>query len=172
MAVLPLVQLERKDFEQKNIPLRKPSGSVTDFGREFQEIVDDLVDTLKHHKVAIGLAAPQVGIQFQLAVINLNKNKIEPTLIVVNPRILGVSGKKDQKNESCMSLPHFAGRVERHEKLTLTFQDRFGESKTLTAQGFLARVLAHEIDHLEGKLYIDRMTSLTALQPTDLFKND
>jgi len=103
-------------------------------------------------------------------VINLNENKEEPTLILVNPKILSTSGKKDKKKESCMSLPHYRGEVERRYKISISYLDRIGKAAQLDAEGFLARVISHEIDHLEGILYIDRMESLSSLEPVDFFK--
>ena len=170
MSILPILQLNRHEFSKKDTSLRVSSQEVVDFGDSFQKIVDDLIETMKHHKIAIGLAAPQVGIPLKVSVINLNENKAEPTLIIVNPQILSTSGKKDKKKESCMSLPHYRGEVERKHKISISYQDRFGKPKHLEAEGFLALVLGHEIDHLEGILYIDKMESLSGLEPVDFFK--
>jgi peptide deformylase len=172
MSVLPLVQISKHDMSKRDSPLRAPSEEVTDFGEEFQKIVEDLVETFMQHKIAIGLAAPQVGIQLKLAVINLSKDRTEPPLILVNQKVLSTRGKKDKKKESCMSLPHYAGEVERRQKIHLSYQDRFGSDKTLQAEGFLARVVAHETDHLEGFLYVDRMIDLSKLEATDIFAQD
>lgn len=118
------------------------------------------------------MAAPQVGIQLKVSVININKDKTGDIFILVNPVILSTSGKKDKKKESCMSIPHYAGEVERRDKISISYQDRFGVEHSLNTDGFLARVIAHEVDHLEGFLYVDRMSDITALEPTDIFKND
>lgn len=170
MGILPILQLNRHEFSKKDTSLRVSSQEVVDFGDSFQKIVDDLIETMKHHKIAIGLAAPQVGIQLKVSVININENKAEPTLIIVNPKILSTSGKKDKKKESCMSLPHYRGEVERKHKISISYQDRFGKPNHLEVEGFLARVLGHEIDHLDGILYIDNMESLSGLEPVDFFK--
>lgn len=170
MSILPILQLNRHEFSKKDTSLGVSSKEVVDFGDSFQKIVDDLIETMKHHKIAIGLAAPQVEILLKVSVINLNENKAEPTLIIVNPKILSTSGKNDKKKESCMSLPHYRGEVERKQKISISYQDRFGKPKHLEAEGFLARVLGHEIDHLEGILYIDKMESLSGLEPVDFFK--
>lgn len=172
MSVLQLVQITKQEVSKKGPPLRVPSEEVLDFGQEFQKTVDDLTETFMQHKIAIGLAAPQVGIQLKLAVINLSKGKTEPTLILVNPKVVSTSGKKDKKKESCMSLPDYAGEVERRHKIEISYQDRFGSDKTLEAEGFLARVIAHETDHLEGLLYVDRMSDISKLEATDIFKLD
>jgi peptide deformylase len=172
MSILPLVQLNKNEFGKKDVSLRSPSEEVSDFGQSFQKIVEDLVETFLSHKIAVGLAAPQIGIQLKVAAINVSKDKKGETLVIVNPKILSTSGKKDNKKESCMSLPHYAGDVERRTKISVAYQDRYGEHKTIEAESFLARVFAHEIDHLEGVLYIDRMSSSSKLETTDIFKND
>jgi peptide deformylase len=170
MSVIPLVQIEKKDFERKDISLRQENQKVADFGEDFQRIVDDLIDTFWSHPIAVGLAAPQIGIQVKLAVINFQRDKTIPMLILVNPEIVSTSGKKDKKRESCMSLPHYAGIVERRDKVSLNFQDRYGEIQYLETQGFLSRVIQHEIDHIEGILYVDRMEDILKLEKTDIFK--
>jgi len=144
---------------------------VTDFGDSLQELIDDLVDAMNHHAIAIGLAAPQIGSKWRVAVVNISPGKKDSPLILVNPTIVSLSGKKDRKNESCMSLPHFQGSVERRHKIMITYQDRSGRPQTLTAAGFLTRVICHEIDHLDGKLYIDRMGNPNTLEPVDFFRS-
>lgn len=172
MSILPLVQLKLEEIGSKEPPLRVACEEVLDFGPVFQEIVNDLVETFIAHKIAIGLAAPQVGIRLKLTIININKNKSQDTLILVNPKVLETSGKKDKKKESCMSLPDYAGEVERRTKISISYQDRFGSNRALKAEGFLARVIAHEIDHLNGLLYVDRMRDVSELIKTEIFKND
>jgi peptide deformylase len=172
MSIIPLVQLDRAEFENKDVSLRQTSEEVSDFSDAFQKKVDDLLDTFWSHNIAVGLAAPQIGMQLKLAVINHKRDKATPMLIIVNPKILSTSGKKDKKKESCMSLPDYAGDVERRTKLVLQYQDRYGEPQQMEAEGFLARVIQHEVDHLEGYLYIDRMKDLSKLETTDIFKND
>jgi peptide deformylase len=147
-----------------------PSEEVTDFGVEFQDQVDGLIRTLHAHAIAVGLAAPQVGIQKRLAVINLKGDPPSETLILVNPVIISESGKKEKMKESCMSLPHFRGKVQRRNKVAVKFRDRNGIPQQLEATGFLARVISHEVDHLDGIMYIDRMEEDQALEPVDFFK--
>ena len=171
MSVLPIIQLEKKDFTKKGTIIRQTSQQVSDFGDNFQKFIDELVDTLKDSPISIGLSAPQVGKLVRVSVINLNEGKKEPTLIIVNPRVISWSGKKDKKKESCMSLPHYRGEVERRKKVTLAFQDRYGVQHQENFEGFLAHVIGHEVDHLDGILYIDRMKKRTKLEPVDFFKN-
>lgn len=170
MSVIPLVQLKKEEFQNKSVTLREPNNEVIDFGDSFQEIVDNILETFWSHSIAIGLAAPQVGIHLKLAVINYKRDKTVPNLILVNPEIISISGKKDKKRESCMSLPHYAGEVERRDKVSLNYQDRYGEKQHLETQGFLSRVIQHEVDHLEGILYVERMADISKLEKTDIFK--
>lgn len=172
MSLITLVQITRDQFGDKSISLRQPNEEVSDFGSDFQKKVDDLLDTFWGHKIAVGLAAPQIGTPLKVAVINHKRDETQPMLVIVNPKILSTSGKKDKKKESCMSVPHYAGEVERRTKLTLVYQDRYGEEKQIDADGFLARVIQHEVDHLNGFLYLDRMSDLSTLETTDIFKND
>jgi len=170
MSVLPIVELQRNDFIKKNTVPRRKGETVSDFGDEFQQIVDNLIETLMYHKIAIGLSATQVGIPLRLSVINLNKDKKDSTLILVNPQIISTSGKKDKKKESCMSLPHFRGEVERRYKIHFSYQDRNGNPQEHEESGFLARVILHEIDHLDSVLYIDRMEDSSTLEPVPFFR--
>lgn len=172
MSILPLVQIEREEFGNKNVSLRQPCRDVVSFDHDFQKKVEDLLETFWSHNIAVGLAAPQIGIQLRLAVINYTREKSGDTFIIINPKVLSTSGKKDKKKESCMSVPGYAGEVERRKKIAIEYQDRFGQKKTLVAEGFMARVIQHEIDHLEGVLYIDQMENISKLERTDLFKND
>jgi peptide deformylase len=172
MNIIKIVQLNKDNFDNKTISLRIPCKEIDDFGESFQNIVNSLIDCFKTYDVAVGLAAPQVGLNIKLTVINLSKDKSEPTLIIINPKIISVSGKKDKKKEACMSVPGYRGEVERRNKIVIQYQDRKGDFQELIAEGYLARVIAHEIDHLEGILYIDRMTSLTDLETSDLVKKE
>lgn len=166
--MLDIIQLTPELFYDKNIELREKSEEVKDFGNELQKEIDEIISTLNGWKIAIGLSAPQVGIKKRIAIINLSKNKTEDPLIIVNPIITNQSGKKNIKKESCMSLPNVRGDVERRHKISIMFQDRFGLRKTLNAEGFLARVIMHEIDHLDGILFVDRMHSNTELEKADM----
>lgn len=173
MSILPLVQLDKNDFNTEKTSLRRESNEVTDFGNDFQNFINDLIETFHDHKISVGLAAPQVGVQQKVSVININKkDKPDDMLIIVNPIIISTSGQKDTKKESCMSLPHYQGKVIRRKKIHISYQDRFGKKHTLKTQGFLARVIAHEIDHLEGYLYVDRMESDETLEHADFFDKD
>ena len=89
-------------------------------------------------------------------------------MIIVNPEILSESGKKDIKKESCLSVPRVRGPVERRDKIQVKYQDRYGEFYTSEFSGFQARVIMHEIDHLNGILFVDRLLPNSQLEPLDL----
>jgi peptide deformylase len=163
VSILPIVRFDRYQFQGHSNSLRTPSQTVADFGESLQEIVDDMIETLMKTKDAIGLAAPQIGMQIKLAVVNLKKTD-ETTLVIVNPTVLTTGGKKDKKKESCLSLPFYRGEVERRHNMHLAFQDRFGQSRELVSEGFLARVIAHEVDHLDGVLYVDHISDNQTLE--------
>ena len=164
-----LVQLPESEIYSKQTPLRRTSQRVTDFGQEFQQLVQDLKDTLVAHDIAIGLAAPQIGKNLRVAVVNISKDRSEPTMVFANPRDVVWSGKRDKKRESCMSIPHFGGEVERRNSVKFTYDDDRGNAREMSATGFLARVFCHEIDHLDGFLYVDRMKSDAKLESVDFF---
>lgn len=151
--------------------LRNPARVVTDFGKELETLLEDLDDTLRASKIAVGLAAPQIGSGLRVAAINIKRE--EPTLFLINPVLLETSGKNETKYESCMSLPHLKGRVERRHKALVSYKNVSGEVEELHATGFLARVVQHEIDHLDGKLYADRVKGgVPALENADFFTED
>lgn len=120
MTVRPIVFMTPDDLDQGRPPaesvLGRAGAVVTEFGASTQALVDDLLDTMFAHPVAIGLAAPQIDVPVQLAVLNPSRDAREDSLVLVNPQLISISGKKDVKRESCMSLPHFAGEVERRSK--------------------------------------------------------
>lgn len=168
MKTQDIIQLERIDFYNKEVPLRNKSIEVSDFGDEFQKEVDVLIDTFRKWKIAVGLSAPQIGIFKRFSIINLDKSKVDDDLIMVNPEIKSLTGKKDRKKESCMSLPQVRGEVERRDKLVLVYQDRYGNKKEIKLEGFKSRVVQHEIDHLDGVLFVDRMSKDKVLEYLDM----
>lgn len=169
MTVRNIVQLSRAELMSKNGILRESIQPVKNFDDSLKECIQDLKDTLHYHKIAVGLAAPQIGIALQVAVINL-KQEGDKDFVIINPKVLSKSGKKDKKKESCMSVPHYRGEVERREKINISYLDVFGIRKEEQFKGFKARVVAHEIDHLEGVLYTDHMEDVDTLEDVDFFR--
>ena len=170
--IKPIMQVPEHDIFSKNTSLRNRSAEVIEFNDELRAVLRDLVDTMNVHDIAIGLSAPQIGINIRVAVINVSEGKREPNIVIINPRDIVISGKKDKKKESCMSIPHFRGEVERRHAIAFTYDDESGKPQHMSATGFLARVLSHEIDHLDGILYVDRMVDPKALEPVDFFRKD
>jgi len=143
--------------------LHETAERVTDI-QDILQTIEDLKDTLFAHDIAVGLAAPQIGVRRSVAVVNLDKRSKEDTLVLINPVITRESGGKDKKKESCMSLNGFRADVLRRLKMTVEYDNYEGARQTLEAEGFLARVIAHEVDHLNGLLYVDRMAQGVPLE--------
>ena len=131
--------------------LRKKSFEVTDFGPKTQELIDDMKETLIKAEGA-GLAAPQVGILKRYCIVDVGDGIIE----LINPVIDKESGSQEGQ-EGCLSIPGRYEDVVRPMKVKIHAQDRNGKPFKLTAEGFKARAICHEIDHLDGILYIDRI---------------
>ena len=158
--------------------LRKVARKLNDeeiVGSEIRTLVDDMVDTL-HSAGGIGLAAPQVNESVQLAIIKIPKlgsryGVLEelPLSIFVNPEISLVPNAELVGNwEGCLSVPGLRGWVERPQHIRLRYQDLQGIQHTREFKGFHATVCQHEIDHLAGHLFVDRMTDMTKLMFEDL----
>jgi peptide deformylase len=146
--------------------LRKPSREVTNFDKRLHGLLDDLAETAAHANGA-GLAAPQTGVLRRACVIC-----IDGVLELVNPRILSSDGVLEG-NEGCLSIPGKVGYVKRPERVTVEAMDRLGNIITVEGEGFFARALCHELDHLDGILYTDIMERfLTAEEILDMEKED
>ncbi len=129
---------------------------VTAFDDALQKLIDDMVLTM-HAAPGIGLAANQVGIAKRLAVIDLSVGKRPAGLhVLINPEILEIEGHVTE-DEGCLSIPDFTEIVSRPEKVRVRFLDRNGDPRELTGEGLMARALQHEIDHLEGHLFLDHL---------------
>ena len=131
--------------------LRKRSRRVDKFDKRLRTLLDDMAQTM-YDADGVGLAAPQVGILKRAVVVDAGGGLIE----LVNPEIIRAEGARVGV-ESCLSVPDRCGTVERPEKVAVRAQNRRGEPIEITGEGFLAVALCHEIDHLDGILYIDRM---------------
>lgn len=140
----------------------------------FGALIDDLRDSMKHYG-GIGIAAPQIGISKQVCVIELtgiNRYGQEinlPFTVFINPKIEVLQGKEQGYWEGCLSVPGLRGYVVRPQHIKVTYQDEKGDLQTLEARGFLATVIQHELDHLFGKLYIDRIQDPTMLSYQEEF---
>ena len=130
--------------------LRKICRTQMQFDERLWTVLDDMKETM-YKAEGVGLAAPQIGILRRFCVIDVGDGLIE----LINPVITEMSGKQTD-NEGCLSLPGKSAEVTRPMKVTVRAQDRFGNNFTVTGEGLKARALCHEIDHLDGVLYIDR----------------
>lgn len=128
--------------------------------------LENLIETMfftMYHAQGIGLAAPQIGESLQLAVIGIEGEEI----VIMNPKILAYGTKKDNIWEGCLSLPGVRGVVPRPTSIVAQYMDEQGETIKWKVEGFLARVFQHEIDHLNGTVYVDRMEDMKTLFAED-----
>jgi len=151
--------------------IRKPSAAVpkeTIASPEIQHFVDDMIDTMRDYD-GVGLAAPQVHVSKQIAVIEVTENRRYPgegpipLTILINPKILSTSKKQLEDYEGCLSVNELRGKVPRAESVEVEAYNRKGEKVKFHAHGFFARVIQHECDHLMGKVFLDRMSTLSTL---------
>lgn len=143
--------------------------AVDTITEEIQQIIQDIKETLRAYPFCVGLSAPQIGKSYAISVISINRAENGEDLVLINPQIIKVSGKKDRKRESCMSVWGEFGEVERRDKLTISYQDEHLEVHQMSCSGFESRAIQHEIDHLNGILYLDKLIQGTDLQHADFF---
>lgn len=164
MSILKVARLGHPVIRQIALPVSQKEIE----SREVQNFIDDMIETM-HEYDGVGLAAPQVHVSKQIAVIEVKNNprypdvpKI-PLIVLINPRIKSRLKKMVEGWEGCLSIPDLRGSVPRHESLVCEALDRHGKPVKLEASGFFARVIQHECDHLEGRVYLDRMHDLISL---------
>ena len=144
--------------------LKARSKKVRSFDSDLQTLVDDMIETMRH-AYGIGLAAPQVGVSKQVMVVELPEEykEVEPLsgkpLVFVNPEIVKSSREEVAGEEGCLSIPGYVGEVWRSKWIVVKAQDATGKQFRLKAKDLLARAIQHEIDHLHGTLFIDRIES-------------
>lgn len=156
MSILPIIQPD-------NPILRKKAHKVTNFDAKLQRLVDDMVETLIDAP-GVGLAAPQVAQSLRLLVVRLQDDEESRKeygsdagvlYVLANPEVVKASKEMVEGVEACLSIPGYYGTVDRHESILIKGQDRHGKPIRVKAKGWLARVFQHEMDHLDGQLYID-----------------
>jgi peptide deformylase len=154
MSVRPIVLL--------GDPLLRLKGEPVDsFGKYLHELLDDLVETMRHAP-GVGLAAPQLGEAKRACVVEVEGQLHE----LVNPRILRSDG--DSRDlEGCLSIPGYVAYVTRRERIWIVAQNRYGKKIKVAGSGLISRAMQHEIDHLDGKLYIDYLNSMDELISTE-----
>ncbi|UFS72277.1 peptide deformylase [Geomonas sp. RF6] len=144
--------------------LKTPTALAPGLDAEVLSLVQDLVDTMHAGPGSVGVAAPQIGVSLRVCVVDVSENRRgkennHGTLLMINPEILARSGAAVMR-EGCMSVPDYTGDVERATEVTVRFLEPGGETREITATGFEAVAIQHEIDHLDGFLFLDRITSL------------
>jgi peptide deformylase len=134
----------------------------------FQKFIDDMIETMKEYD-GVGLAADQVHESKQIAVLEVGENprypdkpKV-PLTVLINPKLSPLTDEMEEDWEGCLSIPELRGRVPRYKAIRVEALDRSGQDLEFTAAGFHARVIQHEWDHLNGKVYLDRMGDLSTL---------
>ncbi len=137
---------------QPDEQLRKPNQEIQELTDELVDLLDDMYETMLAHD-GVGIAAPQIGKNLQMAVVEVDEND---RFDLINPRIIDRKGKSVFV-EGCLSIPHVFGTVERAEEITVRYYDREGDEMEVTAYGYLARAIQHEIDHLNGVLFTDKV---------------
>ncbi|MCS7259801.1 MAG: peptide deformylase [Anaerolineae bacterium] len=140
--------------------LRQKAKPVKRFGPELKALADDMLETMRAAN-GLGLAAPQIGILQQLFVAHLPKDEADPQsgkdFVLVNPQIVQASPERVEGVEGCLSIPTWYGRVARAEWVVVKAQNVHGKPVRIKAHGLLARVFQHEIDHLNGVLFVDHI---------------
>lgn len=149
--------------------LAVPCKPIRHFDSALAELIKDLSDTM-YHSPGVGLAAPQIGRSEQVSFIDVGRGKKKPAvyhgpIILVNPVLVEGNGVQVPR-EGCLSVPDLLANVSRYEDVVVKFQNERGEEITIQSSGFEALALQHEIDHLNGKLFLDRVANIK----TDLFR--
>jgi len=152
MSVRPIIMLGDPRLRLKGEP-------VDSFGKYLHELLDDLAATMRAAP-GVGLAAPQLGVPMQACVVEVESQLHE----LVNPRIVRSTGD-DHDLEGCLSIPGYVAYVTRREQVWIVAQNRHGRKIKVNGKGLLSRALQHELDHLDGKLYIDYLDSMDELIP-------
>jgi peptide deformylase len=153
MALRPIIILP----DQK---LRLVSKPVERIDEALRKLIDDLIETM-HDAPGVGLAAIQVGEPIRLLVADVAKKEEEPNpQVLINPEVTWRSDERSTYEEGCLSIPEYYAEVERPASVRARYLDRQGKRQEILAEGLLATVLQHEIDHLDGVLFIDRISKL------------
>jgi len=154
MAVLPIRTLPDPALKQKAKRVSSIDGSI-------KKLIRNMIETLHSEPSRVGLAAPQIGVSLRVIVIGLPDE--EDDIAIINPVIVKRRGER-LINEGCLSVPGYFGQIKRAESVTVKGRDRNGKEIRIKAGDLLAQALEHEIDHLNGVLYVNRLESMDMLQ--------
>ena len=145
---------------EPNKILRQKSEVIEKVGKEEQRLMDDMLETMYHAK-GIGLAAIQVGVPKRIIVMDISKDQEKKSpMYFVNPVIVNQNLEKSTYEEGCLSVPNFFAEIDRPKECDIEYLDYNGKKKILKAKGLLATCIQHEMDHLEGILFIDHLSKL------------
>lgn len=147
--------------------LNKKTAAIKKFDAALVKLAEDMIATCKSVS-GIGLAAPQIGKSIRMCIIDLEHMGLPP-FALVNPKIVKRSVKKVEMEEGCLSIPGIFGIVQRPEKITVQTMSLDGKKMKLDASGMLARVIQHEVDHLDGILFTSKMIRQTSGKPNEKF---
>ena len=149
----------RKILKFPDQDLRIKAKPVESFDDELKTLTDDMFETM-HAAHGVGLAATQIGVAKQVAVIDISPEKNEP-LVIVNPAIQILDPTKTEDyDEGCLSVPGFFEKISRPSDIKLTYQDLNGKKQEIKPEGLLTKVVQHELDHLNGRLFVDHISEL------------
>jgi len=152
MAVLEIRKYPEEILKKKALPVERVDDAL-------QGLIDDMIETM-YAAPGVGLAAPQVGVSKRLIVIDVSSREEKyPLIVLVNPQIIEADGFVEFE-EGCLSVPEYIAAITRAERTVVKGLDRNGAPIEIEGSGLLARALQHEIDHLDGVLFIDRMSSI------------
>ena len=164
MAILPILKFPDPLLKEKSAPV----DVVTP---ELSAVIDDLLDTMRGSPGGVGISAPQVGVLKRIVTVDVSahrrgsREENHGLLVLINPEILAKGGRQVVR-EGCMSIPDYTANIERAQWVLIDALDREGKQVILESVGFEAVAIQHEVDHLDGILFLDRVTSLK----TDLFR--
>jgi peptide deformylase len=138
--------------------LRQKAAAVKTVDDEVRRLVDDLFETMRAAR-GVGLAANQIGVARRIAVVDIGEED-PPAIVLINPVIVERSEELETAEEGCLSIPEIFGDVERHERVVVEALDREGQQVRTEAHGYKARAIQHEIDHLDGILFLDHLSAV------------
>ena len=164
MSILKVARLGHPILRQKAKPVH-----INDMNSSpIQKLIDDMIETM-HEYDGVGLAAPQVHVSLQILIMeSLQSDRYPespafPQIVMINPEVELLTDEKMDFWEGCLSVPDLRGKVSRCRKIKVKYYDREGKSVTAIAEDFMATVIQHEIDHLHGHVFLDRMDDMTNL---------
>jgi peptide deformylase len=162
---MPKLLAVRKDGDPV---LRKKAKKVSRVDDSLRRLIDDMFHTMYNNETkGIGLAAPQVGVSLRIIVVDMQDDEHQP-IALINPEIVKASDELVVGAEGCLSVPGLRGDVERHEWVVVKGRDGDSREKRIRAEGWFARCLQHEIDHLDGILYTDKATNMRYADDEDI----